>query len=97
MTLMLAVGIPVLLIFGGALLAFSFSAEADAAEADAAQPRAEAPSTLVFVEPVGWSSKMKESSVEEIVSSIETHLRKERRMARAFAEDPSSANLHLDS
>ena len=99
MYLMLAIGIPVFLIFGGALLAFAFSsgepaqlqptAERVAAETSKAHP-------LVFFQPVGWSSRMNEATIEEVVASIERHLRQEQQVAASFARDPSSPSLFID-
>jgi hypothetical protein len=96
MTLMLAVGIPVFLIMGGALLAFAFaqSPEEEAPAQQAAAEAAEAPTAegkaLVFFQPTGWSASAKPASVEDVVASIEAHLRAERKAAAAFVENPAA-------
>jgi hypothetical protein len=99
MTLLLAIGIPVFLVFGGALLAFSFGAGDESEEVRSeAVKEVEQPAArpLVFFQPVGWSRDLKAASVEEIVADIEQHLHRERQAAKAFAQDPSPETLWLD-
>ena len=80
MSLMLLIGIPVFLIFGGALLAFGFHGEAQLIEA--ARPATALESKpLVSFQPTGWTGTMKEATVEEIVASIEAHLKRKREEA----------------
>lgn len=81
MTLMLLIGLPLFLVFGGALLAFGFAhqrePEVQATVHQASEPPSPEHRPLVFFQPVGWTNRMREASVEEIVTSIEAHLRQE--------------------
>jgi len=88
MLLMLAIGIPLFLVLGGGLLGF---ASRPPRKRQPAQPAAR-PSgpALVFFEPVGWSSRSQEATVEEIVASLEKHLRESRELGSTFARDPKS-------
>lgn len=96
----LAIGIPSILILGGGMLAFAFSAEIPEAEEQpviAAAEQAETSSgPLVFFQPMGWSANSSKATVEDIVSDIEAHLRKERQAASRFVSDPSQRNLYVD-
>lgn len=93
MLIALAIGIPVFLIFGGALLALGFAAsDEDEALGLAEQPREQA----LFFGPMGWSAGKQAMSTEELVASIEAHLRQESRVASAFARDPSVRTLWLE-
>lgn len=99
--LMLAVGIPVLLLFGGALLAFAVAhtpadspVQPEPTVAEQTQPAAPAP--LVFFQPVGWTDTMQQATADEIVASIEAHLKAERRAAQSFVKDPSNQTLWVD-
>ncbi len=98
MYLMLAIGIPVFLVFGGALLALAFSSGAEEEIRDAEIPRAveqqKAPS--FFFRPVDLQADRPKVSVEELLAGIEAHLRRENKVTRAFADDPSPTTLWLD-
>jgi len=100
--LMLGIGIPVVVVFGGALLAFSFSSgdseyeQAEASRQAAAEIPAQESRPLVFFQPMGWSANATRRSVDDIVADIETHLHKERQAASAFARNPSHNTLMVD-
>ena len=76
---MLAIGIPVFLIFGGALLAFSFRPE-DEQE------------TLEYETEAITAEKL-QPSTDELVSAIESHLREEQAAVEDFACNPDEESL----
>ncbi len=83
MALMLMIGIPVFLVFGGALLAFAF--QGDGALGQPTQPSTSLESRpLISFQPTGWNKAMREASVEEIIASIEAQLQRKHEEAAQF-------------
>lgn len=90
----LAIGIPVFLIFGGALLAFTVSPEfePDRAEQRVA-PSASAPQ-LLFWAPDAPPALF--ASPEDVVAHVEAHLLRDADAGQHFANDPSAEALWAD-
>jgi len=98
MFIALAIGIPIFLLFGGALLALGFSvSDEPEPEAAKAQTTVEQPGQrALFFGPMGWAAGAQDLTTEELIASIEDHLRQENRLASAFARDPSARTLWLE-
>jgi hypothetical protein len=101
MFLALAIGIPVFLLFGGAMLAFAFNEPArdeDYAEAILGEPVSvvQPAEQVCFLGPVGWMAGSEKLSVEDLVACVEGHLRDEAEATKAFAEKPSARTLWSD-
>ena len=98
MYLMLAIGIPVFLVFGGALLALAFSSSAEEEARDAEMPRTakKLRAPTFFIRPAGQQAASPKVSADKVVSDIEAHLRQENKVAKAFADDPCPTTLWLD-
>lgn len=97
MVLMLAIGIPVLFIFGGALLAFAVSSapvEDEVAVAEPAVEQARPAAQGFFFLPAGVALKPgDEASIEAQILALEAHLKREQQAAQAFAHNPSVESL----
>ncbi|MCA9668026.1 MAG: hypothetical protein KC503_20650 [Myxococcales bacterium] len=88
------IGLGVMVVLGSVSLAFTFDAE----QPQERPPEAlEAPKpTLVLFQPTGWTAKLDNVPLEDLVASIEDHLKQERAVAERFARDPSARTLWLD-
>ena len=93
MYLMLAIGIPVFLVFGGALLALAFSPGSSQVHDAVALRVTPEQEPMFFFNPVGEKDERAPVSADELVSSIEFHLRRENQAAREFAHNPSHETL----
>lgn len=110
MYLMLVIGIPVIFVFGGALLALAFTMPREdedvrAADAPAEQVAVPAVAPAFFFAPAGALDAGREivgpsgagrDAIEERIRALELHLRRENAAVRAFALDPSVESLWAD-
>lgn len=87
------IGLGVMVLLGSASLAFTFNSEE--AEPQTEPVEATKPALVLF-QPTGWTAKLDQVPVEDLVASIEDHLKQERAVAERFAADPSARTLWLD-
>ncbi len=93
MLLAVIIGAPILLVAAVAIGALSFSGPRFEPRPTLAQIRepAQAPQSLVLAEP--GPSMQGQVPVEQVLRSVEEHLRRERERAARFARDPSVSGL----
>lgn len=96
MILALAIGIPVFLIFGGALLALAFTGAYDEQDAVADEARPDNQPKLFFLSSARPSVIASKPTVEELITAVEGHLRNETAATQAFVRRPSVQSLWLD-
>jgi hypothetical protein len=96
MILALAIGIPVFLIFGGALLALAFTGVYDEQDAARHEARPGEHSRLFIPSPAQPKAGPSRLTVEELITAVEGHLRDETAATQAFVQRPSVQSLWLD-
>ncbi|MCC6746983.1 MAG: hypothetical protein IT371_04945 [Deltaproteobacteria bacterium] len=91
MMTIVVVGLLVMVLFGGAALAFAFGPDESKPSAPRQVTTASPP--IVLFQPTAWSAAGKPVAVDTLVAELERHLRAEQQAASNFARDPSHRTL----